>query len=505
MSNAPDETSRREGRSPWRAIGLLFLIYLLTRTVSLTLLPIFLDEAVHIQWSERLYAEGRILRPVGSGRLLAVATYGLALPSSDRLWAARMIAVLVGALTLLGTTLLSSRLFGKRAGVVAGLLYVFSPFALVYDRLALSDGFLSASITALMFSTWAVAHKRRPGVGGAALLVVLAVASKVSALLFLATLPLGVLTLPRERFPALRALAVAGMVGLLCASPILWFFVSNSGEISSQHLVDPAQAASQIVSTLTDMREWVTSYFGIPIMLAAALSLILIRDGRAVWLLASWAAPFVLFALFSQPWSARYVLPTLPPILILIAGGIEALAVRMKSGSVGVALGLTALVSLPGLAFDRQLLLDPARAPFPEDDRRQLVTDWPSGYGVRELAARVKREALAGPITAYVDSGGLRTVPTSLSILLGRDPAISLVEGDFGSLDFRGVMSSAAESRRIFAIAGPRFPPLDLASAMPRTAIKPVEVFSRPGGEWAATLYSLGPSGEAKSPETQPS
>ena len=31
----------------------------------------------------------------------------------------------------------------------------------------------------------------------------------------------------------------------------------------------------------------------------------------------------------------------------------------------------------------------PTAAPFPEDDRRQLVTGWPSGYGVRELGARL--------------------------------------------------------------------------------------------------------------------
>ena len=85
MSNAPDPVSRREGRSPILAIGLFLVLYLVTRTLSLDALPIFLDEAVHLQWAERLFSEGRILRPVGSGRLLAVATYGLALPFEDRL------------------------------------------------------------------------------------------------------------------------------------------------------------------------------------------------------------------------------------------------------------------------------------------------------------------------------------------------------------------------------------------------------------------------------------
>ena len=153
MSNAPLSPSRREGRSPFLAIGLLLLLYFVIRIPSLGVLPIFLDEAVHIQWAERLYGEGRILRPVGAGRLLAVAAYGLSLPFEDRLWVSRLIATLAGATTLVFTLLLSRRLFGERAGVIAGGLYVLSPFALTYDRLALSDGFLAASIAGVMFAT----------------------------------------------------------------------------------------------------------------------------------------------------------------------------------------------------------------------------------------------------------------------------------------------------------------------------------------------------------------
>lgn len=495
MSNAPDHSSRREGRSPFGVIGLFLVLYLVTRTLSLNALPISLDEAVHLQWAERLYDEGRILRPVGSGRLLAVAAYGLALPFEDRLWAARLIASLAGAATLVVGMLLADRLFGRLASVVFGALYLFSPFALVYDRLALSDGFLSAGVASLMLATWTLARRPDEAVPRAmvAALMAFAILSKVSALLFFLTVPLGVLALARDPSRALRSAAFACAIGLLLGSPMLWFFARNSGEIASQHLADPALAGSTLLATLLDMRGWALAYFTPPALLAAAVSIAFLRDGRALWLAGSLTLPFVLFALFSQPWSARYVLPTLPPLLLLIAGGIDGAVSRLKLPLGGAAAAaLTLLVLVSSLSFDRDLVLDPSRAPFPEDDRRQLVTGWPAGYGVRELAVRLKQEALTGELTAYVDTGGTRTLPTSLAVLVGRHPSVRLVEGDFGSENVRASMVEESKTRRVFAIVGPRTPDLDFRAAIAEAAsVERLAVYERPGGEWAATLFRL--------------
>ena len=504
MSNAPDSSYRREGRSPLVAIGLFLVLYFLTRLCSLAALPIFLDEAVHLQWAERLFGEGRILRPVGSGRLLAVAAYGLALPFEDRLWAARLIATLVGALTLVFTMVLAHRLFGSRASAVAGALYLFSPFALVYDRLALSDGFLAAGIAGLMLATWKLADQPETWAPRmmAAALIALAIVSKVSALLFFLTVPVGILALARDRPRALRSAALAGAIGLACASPMLWYFARNSGEIASQHVVDPTVSGSTIVATLLDMREWVVSYFTVPALLLAIASMAVLRDGRAFWLAGSVVLPFALFALFSQPWSARYVLPTLPPFLLLLSGGIEGLASRLKPSGRGMAaVALTLLAVLPGLPLARDLLTNPEQAPFPGDDRRQFVTGWPAGYGVRELAARLEREARSGELTVYVDAGGTRTVPTGLGVLLAKEPGLRLVEGDFGTESFRAAMAQQVSRGRVFAVFGPRSPGLDFKVEMAGAVeVERLDVYQRPGGEWAATLFRLAPRAEPGPP-----
>ena len=99
MSRAPDAT-RREGRSSLGTIGLLSLLFALTRLPGLGDLPAFLDEAVHIQWAERLLNEGRVAKPVSAGRLLAVVAYGGAVPFENRLLTARFIAASAGALAV---------------------------------------------------------------------------------------------------------------------------------------------------------------------------------------------------------------------------------------------------------------------------------------------------------------------------------------------------------------------------------------------------------------------
>lgn len=495
MSNAPDTGSRHEGPSRYAAMGLVLAIYFATRISSLGSLPIFLDEAVHLQWAERLYEEGRILRPVGSGRLLAVAAFGLALPSEDRLWAARLLAVGAGALTLIFTMLLSRRLFGTRAGLVAGLLYVLSPFALVYDRLALSDGFLAAAIAGVMFAARALVDEPRHGGPwfGLVAAMTLAIVSKVSALLFLPAVPMAALMLAKDRRAPLIASALAVAAALVCSSPMLWFFTANSGEIVSQHLADPNLPGSTLMATLRDISGWLHSYFGIPILLAGAASLAWLRDGRALWLGISFLLPLALFALLSEPWSARYILPILPPFLILISGGIEAACARMNSGRALVAaLALAVVISLQGFVFSLQILNDPSKAPLPSDDRHQLVSGWPAGYGVREAALRLRKESEAGPAIVFVDTGGTRTLSTSLAVLLARHPRITLVEGDFATSATRQAIAEEASKRAVLAILGPRSPGLDFRSLFESVPVERVEVYERPGGEWAGTLFRVG-------------
>ena len=62
----------------------------------------------------------------------------------DPLLAGRMVSVMAGLFTMLGLYLLATELFQRKAiGLLASVLYLFSPFALVYDRIALYDSLVA--------------------------------------------------------------------------------------------------------------------------------------------------------------------------------------------------------------------------------------------------------------------------------------------------------------------------------------------------------------------------
>ena len=91
----------------------LALAYLVTRLYQLALLPLFVDEAVHLRWTVRLVEEGRLGRILVDGKLLQVVLMSVTVPwVSNPAWWGRATTVAVGALGLWTTCRIGERLFG---------------------------------------------------------------------------------------------------------------------------------------------------------------------------------------------------------------------------------------------------------------------------------------------------------------------------------------------------------------------------------------------------------
>src|SRR5574341_1123005 len=121
--------------------GLLLGLYLLTRLTNLTQLPVFTDEAIYIRWSQigSQDANWRFISLTDGKQplftWLAMITVRI---FSDPLLAGRVVSVIAGFFTMIGVWVLAKEVFQKpRIAYLASALYVLSPFALVYDRMAL--------------------------------------------------------------------------------------------------------------------------------------------------------------------------------------------------------------------------------------------------------------------------------------------------------------------------------------------------------------------------------
>src|SRR3989344_9105100 len=129
-------------------IFLLVFIYFLTRLYNLDQFPIFSDEGIYIHWAKVAWhdASWRFVS-LTDGRQ-PLQTWGtipfLKLFSTNALLAGRLFSVTTGLVSFIGIFGLLFYLWGKRAALIGSLLYVFMPYTIFYDRIALVDSAVNA-------------------------------------------------------------------------------------------------------------------------------------------------------------------------------------------------------------------------------------------------------------------------------------------------------------------------------------------------------------------------
>ncbi|MFI5169171.1 MAG: glycosyltransferase family 39 protein, partial [Vicinamibacterales bacterium] len=217
--------------------ALFSALYLATRLPGLSLLPIFLDETLHVRWALLLSQGERSWDATWKwGRALTIWLGALVSPfAADLLRANRLVSIALGALTLLATVGIARRLLGPRAAVLAGVFYALCPFTLFYDRMALTEAGLSAFTALTLYFGIRTAESGRLGHAAlAGLCAVLAVLVKALGVLALPIPALVVLVLGPVR-ARLRALAVVYAVAL---PPSIWAFRSFAATENAQHMAE---------------------------------------------------------------------------------------------------------------------------------------------------------------------------------------------------------------------------------------------------------------------------
>lgn len=440
-----------------------------SRLVHLTLLPMFIDEAVYLHWARRVAMEGRLWRPLADGKSLQVALLAALVPwVRDPLFWGRLVSVAAGALGMLAAWAIARRLHGPRAGLYAAALYVLSPFALFHDRMVLADVFLSTAAALSLLASIALAEaptRRRGVLVGLALTA--CVLSKIPGLLVFAIPALTAVLLPR-RPGIFRALALAyGVAALLVFFPVAYFF-QNSAQVMEQAAVgEEGELLGAVVgANLSTVAGWMWVYWtpGVSAVGLVALAAgIAYREKAAVLLGACALIPIVAFALLSRSWFPRYVFLSTIPLLVLVAIALSRFTAQMahlaRSRGAWRAAPMAALVAValawPAVAFDRLLLGDPARAPFPEVDRFQYVDGWTAGYGRTETARRLRMELGRNPVGILVgvsgaEKHGWRPLFLLLRAWLMNEPRVELQVMDAADPVAREALRRRAGARGAF-------------------------------------------------------
>ncbi len=132
-----------------------------------------------------------------------------------------------------------------------------------------------------------------------------------------------------------------------------------------------------------------TAQLSLPVTMAALIGLlagVFLQDWRQRWLIAVGAVPMLCIGSFANSWYPRYLLFTLPPLIIAAVSGWRCLVSRIpRFRRLLAGILLAACVGFLGHQ-SVLLILDPPNANWSALDRFQYVEGWGSGYGYPQAA-----------------------------------------------------------------------------------------------------------------------
>jgi hypothetical protein len=171
--------------------------------------------------------------------------------------------------------------------------------------------------------------------------------------------------------------------------------------------------------------DWLIHYMTVPLFASAIAAAVLggkkIRE--TLLLLVWWFAPFFALALFGKVLYPRFILFMTMPLYVLAAYTIDTIIIRLKKPAYAVL--LIAALCFQSVLISGSIISDIKSAVLPRSEIGQYVSDWPSGWGVREIVAILRDESARSGVAVYTE-GTFGLLPYALEIYLHDNPRIEI-------------------------------------------------------------------------------
>lgn len=422
---------------------ILAILYFTTRLLTLTILPIFTDEAIYLRWAQigandanwRFISLTDGKQPLFSWFMMVSMKI-----FTDPIFAGRIVSVFAGFGTMIGLFFLTREIFKNRwIGLIAAGLYVLFPFALVYDRMALYDSMVGTFAVWGLYAGVLLARYVRLDialifgmVAGAGVL------NKTSGFFTIYLLPFTLLIFQfHKKVISKRLLKWSGLVllsvsmtyaiySILRLSPFFHIIAQKDAVFVypfGEWLKHPFNYffSNLIVGQL----DWLVRYVGIPFIVLALCSFIIKKTyTREKMLLILWfAIPFLLLALFGNTLYPRYIFFMTLFLLPLVAYSLYSLHFLVRNRVLFS--GVISAFLFYSLILDIFILYNFAAAPIPSSDVNQYNNDWPSGDGVRESISFFEQQAKNQKIFVATQ-GTFGLLPYAYELYLLKNPNITL-------------------------------------------------------------------------------
>jgi hypothetical protein len=421
----------------WTLVGLA-IIYFLSRLQNLTAIPVFGDEAIYIRWAQVIKnVETLRFIPLTDGKqplfmwLLAFGSLGF---FKDPLIAGRLLSLFAGFINLIAIFFASALLanfsssqknvivFVKQSikrkfntAFLSALIYTLLPFTFFFDRLALPDNLLSVLVTlSFIFSLLLAKFPRLDLSLILGLTLGLAWLTKSPAIYFLVLSFLFFLLINFRQakkivFPAISILVAFALYNTLRLGPQFHMIA-----LRNQDYVWPLskiikRPLDPLIPHLGDLFTIFSAYIGWPLLLLTFFSLIksIKFFGKQHLVLFAWFfLPLIATASLAKVFTARYILFTLPFLIIFISAALS----TFKSPK--FALVLICLVFNFPLIY--KLSINPFAQKLPPTEAGYLQ-DWTSGWGIKQAADYLIDQSKTQNVIVGTE-GSFGTLPDGLQI-----------------------------------------------------------------------------------------
>ncbi len=455
----------------------LVAAYFILRLPNLTLQPIFADEAIYIRWAQVMRAESTLrFLPLSDGKtpLFMWAMIPLLKFIHDPLLAGRFLSVIAGFFTLLGVFFLSKRVFNIRTAFWASLLYVIVPYTVFFDRMALVDSMLAAfTIWIVYFAIVLVSNLRLDISMILGYLLGGAILTKTPGMINLFLLPFAIVAFNRKKVGkhTLLNLLIVWVVAIIIA--LAMYNILRLGpnfhllsSRNSDYIFSPLELAGRpldpFIPHFHDIADWFPKLLTWPILLCIVMGIGYLLYG--LWqqsfqgallygvVVLIWAfIPLLLNMAFLRTFTARYLLTSIPLLLILAGFGVTKLLPRLAYiKRLPIILMLIVLLPLP-LYFDYFLLTSPGDAPLPKEERKGYFEDWTAGYGFSDIAKFLIEKSQNHKVVLGT-AGFFGTLPDGIQIYLDKSKISIVGSGATISAQIR----NAAKDNKTYFIGNKR-------------------------------------------------
>lgn len=423
-------------------MGVLTLIFFLTRLIHLTIIPIFTDEAIYLWWAKigLLDNSQRFISLTDGKQPLLIWMFTLMMKViSDPLVAGRVVSVLVGYAGFLGMFFAGRQIFKKSSvGIWSAFIYLISSFTLVYDRLALYDSLVGTlTIWSLYLIVLLIRRVRLDVALILGLVFGAGMLTKTNTLFNILLLPASFILADTNLFTRrvffrwlfyilLAAFMAFVFYNALRVSP--WFYIIGR---KNEEFIYPLREwihhpLQFFLPNLEGLSRWLLGYLHIPFSILILAGLMWGKTFARERLFLFWAFlfPFISLGLFGKVLFPRFLLSMAIPLFFLAAYGLYYLQLRLQRLKVVYGLLIVALFS-QFFITDFFLLFDPVKADIPDSDRKQLMDDWPSGYGVFEVRDFLRREEEKHDVCLATE-GTFGLFPAAFELYFVGDPRMQI-------------------------------------------------------------------------------